>query len=174
MRSWLLLFAVVGALAAGVVGARPIAAESDKPVVFLSPELASVDPNFRPHPDRNRVYYAGSLKQARGWAKYTSIPYNLCPYNCDYDFRKYGVFVIFYRGQAARIEGGFDPSIDYIEESSAGELSAKVIASCYAPSCKEAQADPSHHQWGMYILVRIVKKSLLVPPKTVRVTTALP
>jgi hypothetical protein len=91
MRSWLLLFAVVVALAAGVVGARPIAAESDKPVVFLSPELASVDPNFRPHPDRNRVYYAGSLKHARGWAKYTSIPHNLCPYNCDYDFRKYGV-----------------------------------------------------------------------------------
>jgi hypothetical protein len=34
----------------------------------LSPELASVDPNFHPHPDRNRVYYAGSLKQAlAGW-----------------------------------------------------------------------------------------------------------
>ena len=174
MRSWLLLVAVVVALAAGAVGAAPIDAESDKPVVFSSPELAAVDPNFHPHPNKNRVYYAGSLKQALGWAKYTSIRNNLCPYNCEFDFRKYGVFVIFYKGQVDRIEGGFDPSIDYIEESAARELSAKVIAACYAPSCKEAQADPSDHQWGMYILVRIVKKSLLVPPKTVRVTTALP
>lgn len=82
--------------------ATPLKAESGKPVIFLSPELASVDPNFRPHPDRNRVYYAGSLKQARGWAKYTSIPYNLCPNNCEYDFRKYGVFVIFYKGRTEK------------------------------------------------------------------------
>jgi hypothetical protein len=174
MKRWLLLPAIGVTLVTGAGTAAPLKADSGNPVVFLSPELASVDPNFHPHPDRNRVYYAGSLKQARGWAKYTSIPYNLCPNNCEYDFRKYGVFVIFYKGQVDRIEGGFDPRIDDIEESAAAELSAKVTAACYAPACKEAQADPSDHQWGMYILVRIVKKSLLVPPKTVRVTTALP
>ena len=173
MRKWLLLPAVAVTLVIGATTATPLEADPGSPVVFLSPELASVAPNFHPHPDRNRVYYAGSLKQARGWAKYTSVPYNLCPNNCEFDFRKYGVFVIFYKGQGARYEGGFDPKIDYIEESAAGELSAKVTTPCYAPSCKVAQSDPTD-QWGMYLLVKIVKKSLLVPPKTVRVTTALP
>ncbi|HEX6680870.1 MAG TPA: hypothetical protein VF063_09515 [Gaiellaceae bacterium] len=171
MRRWLLLDVVVVALVVGAATAAPLKADTGKRVVFLSPELAAVSAKFHPRPDRNRVFYAGSLRQARGWAKFTSIPYNLCPDNCEFDFRKYGVLVIFYKGQAARYDGGFDPRIDYIEESAAGELSAKVTAACYAPSCKEAQPDPSD-QWGMYILVRIVKKSLLVPPKMVRVTTA--
>jgi len=130
-----------------------------------------VAPNFHPHPDGNRVYYAGSLKQARGWAKFTSIPYNLCPYNCDYDFRKYGVFVIFYKGQAAGFGAGFEPKIELIEESAAGDLSAKVDVACYGEtSCAGHQVDPSN-PWGMYILVRIVKRSLLTAPKTVHVTT---
>jgi hypothetical protein len=153
-------------------GATSVTADPPKPVVFLSPEIAPLAHNYHPGPDRNRVYYAGSLKQARGWAKFTSIPLNLCPYNCEYDFRKYGVFVIFYKGQAAGFEAGFDPKIEFIEESAAGELSAKVDVPCYgATSCAGHQPDPSH-PWGMYILVRIVKRSLLVPPKTVHVPTS--
>ena len=172
MRSWLLLPTLLIALVGKAAGATPVTADPPKPVVFLSPEIATLASNFHPHPDRNRVYYAGSLKQARAWAKFTSIPYNLCPYNCDYDFRKYGVFVIFCQGQAAGFGAGFDPKIEFIEESAAGDLSAKVDVTCYgATSCAGRPPDPTH-PWGIYILVRIVKHSLLTAPKTVHVTTA--
>ena len=172
MRSWLLLPTLLIALVGKAAGATPITADLGKPVVFLPPEIGSLAPDDHPRPDRNRVYYAGSLKQARGWAKFTSIPSNLCPYNCENDFRKYAVFVIFYKGQAAGFGAGFEPKIEFIEESAAGDLSAKVDVACYgATSCGGHQPDPSH-PWGIYILVRIVKHSLLAAPKTVHVTTA--
>ena len=100
-------------------GVTPLKAYSEKPVVFLPPEIASLDSTFHSRRDANRVYYAATLKQTRGWARFTSIPYNLCPYNCEYDFRKYGVLVIFYKGQAAGFGAGFEPKIEYIEESPA-------------------------------------------------------
>ena len=172
MNRRLLLLAVLVALIGEAAGATPLKADSEKPVAFLSPEIASLASTFHPRRDANRVYYGATLKQTRAWARFTSIPYNLCPYNCEYDFRKYGVLVIFYKGQAAGFGAGFEPKIEYIEESPAGDLSAKVDIACYgASSCGNAKPDPSH-PWGIYILVRIVKRSLLVPPKTVHVITA--
>lgn len=170
MRSWLLLTAVVVMLVAEAVdvGATPLMADPGKPVVFWPPGIAVLDSNFHPHPDRNRVFYVGSRKQTRvWWAKYTSIAYDPA-----YNFKKYGVLAIFYKGQAAGFEAGFEPKIESIEESAAGDLSAKITVACYnETSCGGAQPDPSH-PWGILILVRIVKQSLLVPPKTVHVTTA--
>jgi hypothetical protein len=168
MRSWLLFPAVVVALVADAAGAKPLAADPSKPVVFWPPAIGSLDSGFRPDKDKNRVFYVGSRKQTHvWWTKYTNIAYDP-----EYNFKKYGVLAIFYKGQAAGFRAGFDPKIDYIEESAAGELSAKVTITCYnATSCRGAQADPSH-PWGIMILVLIVKRSLLVPPKTVQVTTA--
>jgi hypothetical protein len=168
MRSWLLLPAVVVALVAAAAGAKPLAAGPGKPVVFFPPGIGVLDSGFHPDKDANRVFYIGSRKQTRvWWAKYTSITYDP-----EYNFKKYGVLAIFYKGQAAGFEAGFDPKIEYIEESAAGELSAKITLTCYgATSCGGHRADPSH-PWGIMILVLIVKRSLLVPPKTVQVTTA--
>jgi hypothetical protein len=169
MRSWLLLPTVLVALVGTGAGAMPLKADSDKPVVFWPPGIGVLESSFHPHRDRNHVFYVGSLKQARavGLTKVTPIAYD--PY---YNFKKYGVLAIFYKGQAAGFEAGFEPKIEFIEESAAGDLSAKVDIACYdAPSCGDAQPDPSH-PWGILIDVLIVKQSLLVPPKTVHVTTA--
>lgn len=72
----LLLLVTTGMLAASAAGAEPLGTKADKPVTFLNREGGSVDPTFRPRKDRNRVFYAASLKQDRGWMGFTSIPNN--------------------------------------------------------------------------------------------------
>jgi hypothetical protein len=169
MKSWLLVPAVLVGLVGAGAGAMPVRADAEKPVVFWPPGIGVLDSSFHPHRDRNHVLYVGSLKQARAVGLTKVLP---IAYDRYYNFKKYGVLVIFYKGQAAGFEAGFDPKIEFIEESAAGDLSAKVDLVCYnATSCGGHEPDPSH-PWGILIEVLIVKQSLLVPPKTLHVTTA--
>jgi hypothetical protein len=82
-----------GTLAASAAAAEPLGPKTDKPVTFLDREGGSVRPDFHSRKDRNRVFYAASLKQDRGWMWTTSIPNN----PGDYDFKKYSVFAVFYK-----------------------------------------------------------------------------
>jgi hypothetical protein len=137
-----------------------------EPVSFCEQAWGVVGPNFHPRRDGNRVFYAGSLKQARrlGWARLLGIPY----YN-PIDFKKYGVLAVFYKGHSA----GFDPQAQSVEESAAGDLSATIRLECYnAMFCATPPYDPSH-PWGIYVLLLIDKGSLVAPVKTLSVTTAL-
>ena len=138
-----------------------------QPVSFRETEWGAVSPNFHPRRDGNRVFYAGSLKQARkGAFRFTSIG---LPYNpVDIDFRKYGVLGVFYKGHSA----GFDPEAQSVEESAAGNLSAKITLECYnATYCAAPPRHPAQ-PWGIYVLLVIDKRSLVAPIKTLSVTTA--
>jgi hypothetical protein len=168
MKSRLLLGALLVTLVSEGAAAMPLKADSNKPVAFWPPGIGTLDSSFHPHRDRNHVFYVGSRKQARAVGLTKILPIAYDPY---YNFKKYGLLVIFYKGQAAGFGAGFEPKIEFIEESAAGDLSAKVDIACYnATSCGGHQPDPSH-PWGILIEVLIVKQSLLAPPKTVHVTT---
>ena len=169
MKSRLLLGALLVTLVSEGAAAMPLEADPNKPVAFWSPGIGTLASSFHPHRDRNHVFYVGSLKQARAVGLTKVLP---IAYDRYYNFKKYGVLVIFYKGQAAGFGAGFEPKIEYIQESSAGDLSAKIDIFCYdEPSCGGHQPDPTH-PWGILIDVLIVKQSLLVPPRTVHVTTA--
>ena len=55
----------------------------------------------------------------------TSIPNN----PGDYDFKKYSVFAVFYKGHQ-----GYSATVGSVQESPAGKLSATVAVDCYNPS----------------------------------------
>jgi hypothetical protein len=167
MRGFLVAFSVACMLLASGAAAGPLDADSSKPlakkVVFVPGVEAGVaQSGFHPPRGGNRVFYAASLKQARGWARFTSIPNN----PGDYDFSKYSVLAVFYKGRSVA-----DATFDSAQESAAGDLSAMVTLVCDNPLCPAPPNDPSH-PWGMYVLVKIVKPSLLKPPKTLHVATA--
>jgi hypothetical protein len=174
MKGWLLLLPIAGLLLAGGAAALPPPPPPfpplpcrQEPVSFCEKGWGVVGPNFHPRRDGNRVFYAGSLKQARkGAFRFTSIG---LPYNpVDFSFKKYGVLAVFYKGHSA----GFDPEAQSVEESAAGDLSATIRLECYnAMFCATPPYDPSH-PWGIYVLLLIDKGSLLAPPKTLHVTTA--
>jgi hypothetical protein len=161
VRSCLLLLMTAGTLAASAAAAEPLGPKTDKPVTFLDREGGSVRPDFHSRKDRNRVFYAASLKQDRGWMWTTSIPNN----PGDYDFKKYSVFAVFYKGHQ-----GYGATVRSIEESPAGKLSATVAVDCYNPSLCAAPPDPAD-SWGIYVVVQIDKRSLVRPPKALYVTT---
>jgi hypothetical protein len=162
MRRCLLLLMTAGMLAASAAAAEPLGTKTDKPVAFLNREGGSVDPTFRPRKDRNRVFYAASLKQDRGWMGFTSIPNN----PGDYDFKRYSVFAVFYKGHQ-----GYLANVQSVRESPAGKLSATVSVDCYNPSLCAAPPGPAD-SWGIYVVIQIDKRSLVRPPKTLYVTTA--
>ena len=169
MKSRLLLGALLVTLVSEGAAAMPLKADPNKPVACWSPGIGTLASSFHPHRDRNHVFYVGSRKQARAVGLTKILP---IAYDPSYNFKKYGVLAIFYKGQAAGFGAGFEPKIEYIQESSAGDLSAKIDIFCYdEPSCGGHQPDPTH-PWGILIDVLIVKQSLLVPPRTVHVTTA--
>ena len=71
--------------AGGSAALPPPNADPHQPVSFRETEWGAVSPNFHPRRDGSRVFYAGSLKQARkGAFRFTSIglPYN--PVNIDF------------------------------------------------------------------------------------------
>jgi hypothetical protein len=163
MKSSLLVLATVF-IVSGMT-AKPLDASSGKPLfkrlVFHQGEAGAVEANdsrFNPRKDGNRVFYAASFKQASGWAGVTSIPANDEPY----DFGKYAVLAVFYKGCTLY---GFDfPEVSSVRESVAGGLSATITlkgAKCAAPP----------DLWGMYVLTLIDKRSLDGRPKRLHVTT---
>lgn len=162
MRICLLLLVTTGMLAASAAAAEPLGTKTDKPVSFLNREGGSVDPTFHPRKDRNRVFYAASLKQDRGWMGFTSMPNN----PGDYDFKRYSVFAVFYKGHQ-----GYLANVQSVRESPAGKLSATVAVDCYNPSLCAAPPGPAD-SWGIYVVIQIDKRSLVRPPKTLYVTTA--
>jgi len=162
MRRCLLLLVTAGLLAASAAAAGPLSRKTDKPVTFLEKEGGSVNPDFHPRKDRNRVFYAASLKQDRGWMWNTSIPNN----PGDYDFKRYSVFAVFYKGHE-----GYTATVRSVQESPAGKLSATVAVDCYNPSLCAAPPEPAN-SWGIYVVIQIDKRSLVRPPKTLYVTTA--
>jgi hypothetical protein len=165
MKSFVLMLVMAGMLVPGGAAARPLTADSGKPVTFFAKEWGDVASTFHPRKDRNRVFYAASLKQAKNWAWFTSIPYNPAS---DYDFSKYSVLAVFYKGHSA----GFEPIVESVQESAAGDLSAKITMGCYnAAFCATPPPDPAH-PWGLYIVIKIDKRSLVTRPKTLHVTTA--
>jgi hypothetical protein len=171
MKGWLLLVAIGALLLARGAAGRPAPPPSlpcrQEPVSFCEQGWGVVGANFHPRRDGNRVFYVESLKQARrlGWARYLGIPYDPTAYN----FKKYGVLAVFYRGYSV----GFDPQAQSVEESAAGDLSATIRLECYnATFCATPPYDPTH-PWGIYVLLSIDKGSLLAPPKTLHVTTAV-
>ena len=168
MRGWVLLLAMAALLTAGGSAALPPPnADPHQPVSFWETEWGAVSPNFHPRRDGNRVFYAGSLKQARkGAFRFTSIglPYN----SVDIDFKKYGVLGVFYKGHSA----GFDPEAQSVEESAAGNLLAEITLECYnATYCAAPPRHPAQ-PWGIYVLLVIDKRSLVAPIRTLSVTTA--
>jgi hypothetical protein len=165
MKSSLLVLATVF-IASGVT-AKPLDAGSGRPLhkrlVFHQVEAGAVEANdsrFQPRKDGNRVFYAATFRQGRGWAGVTSIPANLEPY----DFSKYAVLAVFYKGCTLY---GLDLNpVASVQESVTGDLSATITlnpAACAAP--------PDPELWGMYILTIIDKRSLDQRPKTLHVTT---
>jgi hypothetical protein len=167
-RGSVLVLAIVGLLSAAGAAASPSStADPQRPVWFFEKEFGAVPSNFHPRRDGNRVFYARTLKQARkGAFRFTSfgLPYN----PVDVDFRKYGLLAVFYKGHSA----GFDPEAQSVEESAAGELSAKITLDCYnAALCAAPTDDPG--AWGIYVVLMIKKGSLVAPVKTLSVTTAL-
>ena len=151
-----------GLLAASAAAAEPLGTRSDKPVTFWAKEGGEVDSSFHPRKDRNRVFYAASLKQDRGWMGFTSIPYN----PGDYNFKKYSLLAVFYKGHT-----GFSANVQSVQESAAGDLSATIAVDCYNPSlCAAPPSEPSP-SWGIYVVIQIDKRSLVRPPKTLYVTT---
>jgi hypothetical protein len=163
MRSWLLLLITAGVLAANAAAAEPLGTRSDKPVTFLNREGGSVESSFHPRKDRNRVFYAASLKQDRGWMGFTSIPNN----PGDYNFKKYSVFAVFYKGHQ-----GYSATVQSVQESPAGALSATVAVDCYNASLCAAPTPELADFWGIYVVIQIDKRSLVRPPKALYVTTA--
>jgi hypothetical protein len=161
MRSCLLLLMTAGLLAASAAAAEPLGTKSEKPVTFWEKEGGEVDSGFHPRKDRNRVLYAASLKQDRGWMWVTSIPYN----PGDYNFKKYSLLAVFYKGHE-----GFSATVQSVQESPAGDLSATVTLDCYNPSL--CASPPPDSFWGIYVVIQIDKRSLVRPPKTLYVTTA--
>ena len=162
MTSRLLLLTTAGLLAASAAAAAPFGTKADKPVPFREWEGGVVDSGFHPRRDRNRVFYAASREQDRGWMSFTSIPNN----PDDYDFKKYSVFAVFYKGHQ-----GYSATIQSAQESPAGKLSATVAVDCYNPSFCAAPPPVLAADWGIYVLIKIDKRSLLRPPKTLYVTT---
>jgi hypothetical protein len=160
MRSCLLLLVSTGLLAASVAAAEPLGTKSDKPVTFLAKEGGEVDSSFHPRRDRNRVFYAASLKY--GWMGFTSIPYN----PGDYNFKKYSVLAVFYKGHT-----GYSATVQSVRESPAGDLSATVAVDCYNPSLCAAPPSEPAASWGIYVVIQIDKRSLVRPPKALYVTT---
>src|SRR5919201_494367 len=128
MKSRLLLGALLVALVSEGAAAMPLEADPYKPVAFWYPGIGMLASSFHPHRDWNHVFYVGSLKQARAVGLTKILPIT---YDPSYNFKKYGELTIFYKGQAAGFGAGFDPKIEYIEESSAGDLSAKIDIFCY-------------------------------------------
>jgi hypothetical protein len=136
-------------------------------VSFWEKGWGVLSPNFHPRRDGNRVFYAGSLKQARkGAFRFTSIGVPYKP--VDIDFKKYGVLGVFYKGHSA----GFDPEAQSVEESAAGNLSAKITLECYNATYCAAPPRVPAQPWGIYVLLVIDKRSLVAPIKTLSVTTA--
>lgn len=160
MRSCLLLLVSTGLLAASAAAAEPLGTKSDKPVTFLAKEGGEVDSSFHPRRDRNRVFYAASLKY--GWMGFTSIPYN----PGDYNFKKYSVLAVFYKGHT-----GYSATVQSVQESAAGDLSATVAVDCYNPSLCAAPPSEPAASWGIYVVIQIDKRSLVRPPKALYVTT---
>jgi len=153
--------------AAGAAALSRPTADPHQPVSFWEREWGVVSSNFHPRRDGNRVFYAGSLKQARkGAFRFTALG---LPYNpVDFSFKKYGVLGVFYKGHSA----GFIAEAQSVEESAAGNLSATITLGCYnATYCATPPYDPSH-PWGIYVLLLIDKRSLVAPVKTLSVTTA--
>jgi hypothetical protein len=162
MRSCLLLLVTTGMLAASAAAAEPLGTKTDKPVTFWAKEGGVVDSGFHPRKDRNRVFYAASLKQDRGWMSFTSIPNN----PDDYNFKKYALFAVFYKGHQ-----GYSATVQSVQESPAGALSARVTVDCYNPSLCAAPPPELADFWGIYVVIQIDKRSLVRPPKTLYVTT---
>jgi hypothetical protein len=173
MKGWLLLLAIAALLLAGGAVALPpppppppplpLPICRQEPVSFCEPGWGVVDGNFHPRRDGNRVFYLGSLEQARKarWAR--PFPFT---YDPAYNFKKYGVLAVFYKGHSA----GFEPEAQSVEESAAGDLSATFRLECYnAMLCATPPYDPAH-PWGIVVLLLIDKGSLLAPPKTLHVT----
>jgi len=164
----MLLLAIATLLSAeGSAALPPPNVDPQQPVSFRETEWGALPPNFHPRRDGNRVFYAGSLKQARkGAFRFTALG---VPYNpVDFSFKKYGVLGVFYKGHSA----GFILEAQSVEESAAGNLSATITLECYnATYCATPPHDPSH-PWGIYVLVLIDKRSLIAPVKTLSVTTA--
>jgi hypothetical protein len=166
MRGWVLLLAIATLLSAEGSAALP-PPNPQQPVSFRETEWGALPPNFHSRRDGNRVFYARSLKQARkGAFRFTSIG---LPYNpVDIDFKKYGVLGVFYKGHSA----GFDPEAQSVEESAAGNLSAKITLECYNATYCAAPPRVPAQPWGIYVLLVIDKRSLVAPVKTLSVTTA--
>ena len=164
IKSSLLVLATV-VIASGVT-AKPLDAGSGRPLykrlVFHHVEAGAVEANdsrFQPRKDGNRVFYAATFRQARGWAGVTSIPSDE-----SYDFKKYAVLAVFYKGCTLY---GLDLNpVASVQESVMGDLSATITLN---PAARAAPPDPE--LWGMYILTIIDKRSLDQRPKTLHVTT---
>jgi hypothetical protein len=161
MRGWVLLLSTVTLLLAGGASAGPRPTVISQ-VQFTELEQGAVRPDFHARRDGNRVFYAGSLRQARRWVRFTRIPFN------PVDFKTYGLLAIFYEGDWAAYS---TPEPQWIEESAAGDLSAKITLHC-AP-CGHPVPRLFPQPWGFYIVLLIDKGSLAAPPKTLTVTTAL-
>jgi hypothetical protein len=167
-----MLLALVALVIAGSASAAnrfpPPPPPQPTPVLFGANEWGAVSPKFHAGHDGNRVFYASSLKQARRWAAFTSIQYT----PSTYDFKRYGVLAIFYKGDWA----GFTPELQTVAESAGGDLYAKIALQyfCHFPMiCPPPAHGPNPQPWGMYVLAVIDKQSLVRTPQSVWVTTSL-
>jgi hypothetical protein len=161
MRGWVLLLSTATLLLAGAASAGPPPTVVSQ-VRFTELEQGAVRPDFHARRYGNRVFYAGSLKQARRWVRFTRIPFN------PVDFKTYGLLAIFYEWEWWAAYATPEPQ--WVEESRAGDLSAKITLQC-AP-CGYPAPPLFPQPWGIYIVLLIDKGSLAAPPKTLSVTTA--
>jgi len=120
--------------------------------------------SFPPPPRRNRVFYAGSLKQARKGAFRFNRPRP--PYNPVDSASKYGVLGVFYKA-TRRIRG----EAQSVEESAAGNLTATItLGATTRRTVRYPPYDP--RTLGHSPSLLIDKRSLVAPVKTLSVTTA--
>jgi hypothetical protein len=121
---------------------------------------------FHARREGNRVFYAGSAKQARPWLRFTGVDFNYHP-----DFTRYGLLAIFYREQPGGI-----PEVESMKAAptmpAALTANVKIRPFCVVipgsppPTCPIVAFPPA----GSYILLLIDKTTLIAPPKLLYVT----
>jgi hypothetical protein len=164
--------------ASGLPGARGLTSP------FYGFSEGSVSPKFHPRRDRNRVFYAGSLKEARPWLRFTGLGLDRSFFNRDGVFPEgRGLLAIFYR----HLPGGI-PQVTSIRTGD-GPATLDVGVTLY-PSCPAASGggapppcvpspwdarvscSPACTVWGRFILESVDKTILPVHPERIRVTEA--
>jgi hypothetical protein len=132
-----------------------------------------VSPKFRSRRDGNRVFYAGSARQARPW-----LPF-ITPSFREPDFKRYGLLAIFYR----HTPGG-SPGIDWVGvRDSTLFVDIVLFPFCWgAAHCPfsmwmvdgssmtiRANDGTLTNPWGEYLLVEVDKAVLSLPSHLKRV-----